>query len=381
MSRQLTLVIHALHTGGAERVLARLANHWAAAGDEVTVITLDAVESDRLELHPRVGRIGLDAMCPARSRWQGLLNNLGRLWRLRRSIRRAGARCVISFSDKMNVLTLLACRGLSVDVVIAERSHPTHQSLGPGWERLRRLAYPRCRALVAQTQAVAAVCRPLVGTRPIYVIPNPAVPPALPTSADPAPRAADVRRVMGLGRLSYEKGFDLLIRAFARVAAQHGRWTLQIVGDGEQRPRLEELVEQLGLQARVQLPGWSEQPEVLLAQADLFVLPSRYEGFPNALLEAMASGLPVISFACASGPREIIRPDVDGLLVPAEDVEALAAALDRLMADAAQRERLARRAGEVVTRFAESAFYEAWDQALTAVAQGVAKGVGSRYRS
>ena len=364
MSRKLTLVIHALHTGGAERVLARMANHWAAAGDEVTVITLDAVESDTLELHPQVGRIGLDAMRPATSRWQGVLNNLGRLWRLRRAIRQAGARPVISFTDKMNVLTLLACRGLSVDVVIAERSHPAHQALSPGWERLRRLTYPRCRALVVQTEAVAAACRALVGARPIYVIPNAAVPPAPPTSGIPAPRATGARRVLGLGRLSREKGFDLLIRAFARVSVQHGDWTLYIAGDGEQRSTLEDLIGELGLRERVQLPGWSEQPGVLLQQADLFVLPSRYEGFPNALLEAMANGLPVISFACDSGPSEILRDGLDGLLVPPENIEALAAALNRLMSDATERERLGRCAVEVVTRFAETAFYERWEQVL-----------------
>ncbi len=364
MSRQLTLVIHALHTGGAERVLARMANHWAAAGDEVTLITLDAVESDTLQLHPQVGRIGLDAMRPATSRWQGVLNNLGRLWQLRRAIRQAGARPVISFTDKMNVLTLLACRGLAVDVVIAERSQPAHQTLSPGWARLRRLTYPRCRALVVQTEAVAVACRALVGERPIYVIPNPAVPLAQPTPEFPAPRATGTRCVLCLGRLSREKGFDLLIRAFAQVAVQHGQWTLQIVGDGEQRSTLEDLIGELGLRGRVQLPGWSEQPGGLLQQADLFVLPSRYEGFPNVLLEAMASGLPVISFACDSGPSEIIRHDLDGLLIPPQDITALAAALDRLMSDATARERLGRRAVEVVARFAETAFYERWEQVL-----------------
>jgi GalNAc-alpha-(1->4)-GalNAc-alpha-(1->3)-diNAcBac-PP-undecaprenol alpha-1,4-N-acetyl-D-galactosaminyltransferase len=364
MSRKLTFVIHALHTGGAERVLARLANHWAAAGDEVTVITLDAVESDALALHPQVGRIGLEAMRLSRTRWQGLWNNLLRIWRLRRAIRRTGTRQVISFTDKMNVLTLLACVGLPVDVVIAERSHPFRQQLSPGWERLRRRMYPRCRAWVVQTAAVAESCGQLVGGKTVHVIPNAAVPPPAPSAAGKTAGTPPPRRVIAVGRLSREKGFDLLIRAFGRIAARQADWTLRILGDGEQRPVLEQLVADLQLADRVALPGWVDESASHLSQADLFVLPSRYEGFPNALLEAMAVGLPVISFACDSGPNEIIRPEVDGLLVPPEDVTALAAAMDRLMTDAAERERLGRRAVEVLTRFDEPTFFQRWEEVL-----------------
>jgi glycosyltransferase involved in cell wall biosynthesis len=169
-----------------------------------------------------------------------------------------------------------------------------------------------------------------------------------------------------MGRLSPEKGFDLLIRAFAQVAASHPDWSLQILGEGEHRPALEALVHAFQLGDRVRLPGWVDQPESLLQQAALFVLSSRYEGFPNALLEAMASGLTCISFDCDSGPVEIIRHEVDGLLVPAEDTDALARALERLMADEALRVRLALEATTVVARFGYDGVLEQWDRLVDA---------------
>jgi glycosyltransferase involved in cell wall biosynthesis len=279
---------------------------------------------------------------------------------LRQAIRAAGAKHVLSFTDRMNVLTLLACFGGPWDVIIAERSNPQRQWLGRVWEFLRRRTYPRCRAIVVQTEYVARYARSLVGTRPVYVIPNGVRPPATVR----APRSRE-RLIVAIGRLSREKGFDLLLRAFAQVASSHPDWSLQILGEGDERRALESLVHSLQLGDRVRLPGWVNEPEPILQHAAIFVLSSRYEGFPNALLEAMAAGLACISFACDSGPAEIVRHEVDGLLVPAEDVDALAHALDRLVTDEATRVRLAEAATDVVGRFSYDAFFDRWDKVLT----------------
>jgi glycosyltransferase involved in cell wall biosynthesis len=132
------------------------------------------------------------------------------------------------------------------------------------------------------------------------------------------------------------------------------------------------LARELRVEARVSLPGQVQHPATVLARADLFVLSSRYEGFPMALVEAMACGLAAIATDCPSGPREIVQDGVDAVLVPPEDVEALAATMDRLMADDAERQRMGARAGEVVERFGIERISTMWDELFAAARRSAA---------
>lgn len=361
MLRKLALVIHALNFGGAERVMASMANHWAEQDVDVTLLTLDATATDRFPVRDNVRRVGLGLLRESRHPWQAVWNNATRIRCLRRAIRDSGAQHVVSFTDKMNVLALLASAGRPWKTIIAERNDPRRQKMSRGWEFLRRRTYPRCSALVVQTESVAKYASCLVRNRPIYVIPNAVAPPA--GQLDPGQlERSDHLTLAAMGRLDAQKGYDLLIEAFARIAAKHFDWGLKIAGDGEERRTLERIIEAQGLADRVELCGWVDEPQSFLLNADVFVLSSRYEGFPNALLEAMACGLPVVSFDCLSGPGEIVRHEIDGLLVPAENVDALAQALDRLMSNPAERVVLGRNASEVSTRFGYEAFFRRWEQ-------------------
>jgi glycosyltransferase involved in cell wall biosynthesis len=359
------LVIPSLESGGAERVLARMANHWAEAGDDVTLVTLSSSANDTYSLEPRVRRIGLDLMRDSRQVAAALWNNLTRVRSLRRLLRKSRPDAVISFTDRMNVVTLLAARGLGLRIVVSERVDPSQHAAGRVWSLLRRWTYPRAAMIVVQTDTVREKVRAFAGACPVCVIPNAVSPPG-PEAVERAAIVRDPakRHIVAMGRLDPQKGFDLLIDAFTRMAAQFPQWSVRILGEGPERPRLEKLITDKKLGGRVTLCGWTAQPASALMGSDLFVLSSRYEGFPNALLEAMACGLPSIAFDCESGPAEIVRHETDGLLVPSGNVEQLAAAMSRLMSNDAVRARFGTAARAVCERFSSERFFERWEELL-----------------
>lgn len=360
---RITLVISTMRAGGAERVLSAMAAHWAEAGRAVTLITLAGRDEPPFyPLHPAVEWRPLGLLGASGGGAAALANNAGRLGALRRAVRASRPDAVISFLDRTNVLTLLATAGLGTPVVVSERIDPRHRVLGRSWRLLRHAVYPWAASVVAQTEEALAFFPPVVRRRGA-VIPNPVAVPA--GAAAPRPRRPDEHVVLAMGRLVPQKGFDMLLAAFAQ-AARPG-WSLEIWGEGPLRAELEATRDRLGLGDRVRLPGVTATPGAVMAAADLFVLSSRYEGFPNVLCEAMACGLPAVAFACPSGPAAIVRPGVDGVLVPPADPGALAAALARLMDDPAERKRLAARAPEVLNRFGTIKVMELWDALLESV--------------
>lgn len=352
-----------LWAGGAERVMSILANAWAGQGRDVTVLTLAASATDFYALAPSVRRVGLDVMADSAGLASALLNNARRGAAVRRAIRAARPEVVISFGEQNNVLALFATRGLRCPVIVSERVDPSQHPAGALWERLRRVSYPWADAVAVQTEAVAQWVAREIGPLRTAVIPNPVRPLAVPPGIERNPAAPTL---IAMGRLVHQKGFDLLIEAFARLADKHPAWRLTIVGEGALRGELEAQAARLA--ERVHFTGRVTEPEAHLGRADVFVLSSRYEGFPNVLLEAMSLGLPVVSFDCPSGPSAIIRHREDGVLVPAGDVSALAAALDGVMADTALRHRLGDNARAVVERFGTDSILARWDALMTEVA-------------
>ena len=172
--------------------------------------------------------------------------------------------------------------------------------------------------------------------------------------------------ILGAGRLIPLKGFNLLIRAFAHSGLYPG-WKLVILGDGPEKKKLESLIEKLGLTKHVSLPGMIKDVEKYYQMASIFVLSSKYEGFPNALAEAMGAGLACISFDCAFGPAEMILHNQNGMLINTGDVESLTNALVELANDKAKRTRLGNNARKIHERYAADRIMEQWDQVLQEV--------------
>jgi glycosyltransferase involved in cell wall biosynthesis len=182
-------------------------------------------------------------------------------------------------------------------------------------------------------------------------------------------RVADRHILLGVGRLEKQKGFDWLLEAFTALAQNYYDWNLVILGEGPERRALETQVQAAGLDGRVFLPGHAGNVGEWYERAHLYVMSSRFEGFPLTLAEALVHGLPAVSFDCDTGPRDIIRPEVDGLLVPPADVDALTAALDRLMGDGALRVQFAGRAVETRERFSMERTAGMWEELFAEVRQ------------
>ncbi|HEV8482258.1 MAG TPA: glycosyltransferase family 4 protein [Blastocatellia bacterium] len=380
----ITLVTSTLGGGGAERVVATMANHWAEKQRKVTILTtFSGNPSSNYALHPRVTHLQpgsppfsspivdsqesallLDLInsCSQPER-EALIPQATRILKLRRAILSTRPKVVISYMDFNNNCVLSATRDLSLPVIVSEHCDPNHNSIGEGWHRLRRRLYPQASCVTVLTEESLRFFSSIPGIRG-RVIPNPLTPSVF-SSSDEMPPQKNGKTLMAMGRLSSEKGFDLLLSAFSVLAARHPEWTLEILGEGPLRGHLESRIQKLGLAGRVRMPGFTLRPFDALRRADLFAMSSLCEGFPNALLEAMACGLAVVSFDCPSGPRHIIRNGVDGVLVPPRNDQAMAAALDRLMGDEAERKRLAARGPEVAERFGVERVMSMWEELIS----------------
>jgi glycosyltransferase involved in cell wall biosynthesis len=256
-----------------------------------------------------------------------------------------------------NVLTILAARGSGVRVIACEHTDPRHQKLNNFWSAMRITTYPLADAVTFLTSNVLERWKPWLSGR-ARLMPNP----VSVNATGEAVALKHPRNLVAAGRLIELKGFDMLIDAFAAIAGRHEDWGLTILGEGTMRAQLEQQVSEAGLTGQIELPGRVNNAHSWFAQSDIYVLSSRYEGLPCALCEAMGCGTPAVSFDCESGPRDIIRDGIDGVLVPSGDVPALATALDNLMNDEPRRDRLRSRATEVQQRFGMSQILELWDQ-------------------
>jgi len=381
-TRRIVIVVGSLAAGGAERVAATLANAWLNRGHEVWLVStyLGACAAAYL-LRPGVSVVLLSAAMSGHGFAPGLAT-LRKIRVLRRLLLNIKPDVVISFLTNVNVLTIIAHANSGIPLIISERTDPLHDSELPRALRIgRSLSYRFANALVVQSTAAAQrYGARLPGASRMTVIHNP-LPAELAASTTRARQDGEGGTVMAMGRLTPEKGYSRLVEAFASGLGDDRAWQLRIWGDGPLREDLQSLVDRLQLTDRVQLCGLTDQPWASLAGGQIFVLSSEYEGFPNAMLEAMALGLPCVAFDCPSGPRELADGGRAAILIAPGDVRALATALRELASDRELRRTLgARGAAFVRSEFAEAAVMADWD-ALIEEVTGRRAGDDQRVRS
>ena len=362
---KIMIVLPNLRHGGSERVAANIANFWAAQGKTVVVTTFEAPTRHDYPLRSEVEQVSLAFPGESVERYGTFLKLARRLWTFRRIVRTRAPDVVIGFMPSANVLVALACFGLKCRTIGSERAHPPQMPLMSVWKMVRRLTYRLLSVVVAQTRDTADWLRTNTSAGKIAIIPNPIKwpiasfePVVAPGSICPAGR----KILLAVGRLDHQKGFSHLLNAFAEISRTRPDWSLVILGDGPLRSDLRRQAEAAGIADRVLMPGYVGNVADWYQRASLFVLSSLFEGFPNVLAEAMAAGLPAVSFDCDTGPRDIVRSGIDGLLVPNGDVAAMSQALARLMDDEALRKQMAMRAVDVRETLSEPVVMRSWEQ-------------------
>jgi glycosyltransferase involved in cell wall biosynthesis len=369
---RIAFVLPTLGSGGAERVTVNLAKCLVEDGHAVAIVTLApaAAGSDAYAVPAGIERLDLGRASrdPHGGGGSGLGANLARIRALRGTLRRFGADAAVGMMTTCSVLVGIATIGTTIRAIGSERTHSPALPLSSAWEVARRYGYGLLDVMVVLTRETADWTRLNTRARNIEVIPNQLIwpIPGVPSGALPD-RALNPGRSMllAMGRLERQKGFDLLIDAFGRIARERPDWDLTIVGEGPLRNELESRIDAVGLTGRIALPGRSGDPARWYERADAFVMSSRFEGFPNALVEAMASGLACVSFDCTTGPSDLIAHGESGLLVRPLDVDALAEAMRCVTGDPAMRERLGQAARAVRERLAPANVMPHWHRLLS----------------
>jgi glycosyltransferase involved in cell wall biosynthesis len=259
--------------------------------------------------------------------------------RLQQLVHQRRPRRLLAMLSRTNMLTCLAAWDLPIRVVVSERNDPRLQHLPFPWNRLRPLLYGRADVVTANTSGVQEVLRRSpVPFRRLELLSNPL--PQAGHHGDLPPLVDRSREFLAVCRLVPQKGVDLLLAAFARMPETIRRqWTVRLVGDGPERAALEHQARELEIAHRVIFEGFQTNPTPYYLRAPIFVLPSRFEGMPNALLEAMGFGLVPIVTNASPGPLELVEDGVTGLVVTAGQPESLAMAMARLASDPALQDR------------------------------------------
>lgn len=360
---KLALLIHSLFGGGAERLMSELASRWSERY-EVHLITWAASHTDTYTVPTSVVRHGLNLQTPSRNRLSGLLANRRRVRTLRRTLGEIQPDLQLSFSDQMNIASLSSARAFSFPKIIAEHSDPSRQKLGTLWEIWRNRVYPTCDHCVVLTDEIRNHFRRWLPTDRISVIP-PAIRDFEPhETADPiAGSDNSPKTILFVGRLSPEKRLDVLIDAWRQLEADLPHWQLRIVGDGAEREALQQQAK--GLRAVI-FEGWTQSPERYFRAAHLFVLPSAYEGFPVALLEAMRWGVPSITTNCSSAIEQLNRTAACIATVAVGSVEQLRDSIRRFAHDPPLREEQGAAARQRALDFQWSRIGPRWDELIEA---------------
>lgn len=352
---KITLFIGSLYGGGAERVACNLANYLSNIGHTVNIITM-AESKQSYGLSNKVCNI---ILLKNVERKNTIFNFIIRWNRLKTILKNNNTDCYVVLLPVTTIMLLLLKKKTNAPVIAAERVDPSQYSHLK--KKALKILAKRADKFIFQTNEIRNWYGSSVKNESAVVIPN-AINPAF---IRPRYEGEREKIIVGVGRLTEQKNFSMLIDAFAELHKEFLDYKLIIYGEGPLKSALEHQVELLGISESVLLPGNEKDIISKLEIASMFVLSSRFEGMPNALMEAMALGVPCVSTDCGGGgARFLIRNGENGLLIPNEDKDAMVEAMKKILSDEKYSEELSKNAHKIIEFLAPDIIYKKWEETI-----------------
>lgn len=341
-------------SGGTENVSIMIANALADAGGyDICFISLfEEADKPFFDIDPRIGRY---TVYPVPT--HGIQHYFDTVKGLKRLVVQHGIDVLVDIDGILDMYSLPVKRSTGVRVVSWEHFN-YNQNPGVPYRKLtRRWAARKADAIVTLTKADKKLYEEHLHLRcPVVAIPNPMHTP------EPEPvYDAESRIIISSGRLTYQKGFDMLVDVAEQVLPGHPDWQWWILGEGEDRPMLERKIAEAGIGDQLILKGRVDDMDEYYRKSAMFVMTSRFEGLPMVLLEAKAYRLPIVSFDCETGPADVVQDGVNGDLVPPVQIDQMAQRVNRLIDEPERRDRYSRHAMDVALAFDLGNIVKQWE--------------------
>lgn len=356
--KKLAFVISSLSPGGAERVVSNLANNFVDNYD-VSIITIFN-DKPFYKLDHRIQIFNcLDEYENEKSKVKSAFIQLKSVSNIYSLLKKNQIDLVIGFMTTANIYSIFASRVAGISCIVSERIHPEYSNLSNFWSRVRKLIYPYANKIIVQTTAIKKYYLTFLEEAQLEIVKNP-----LSDSLIKKRKLNTIKKpiLLTVGRLSHQKNHKMLIEAFNEINLEN--WELHIVGEGRNRSEYEALISNYNLNDRVKLIGNVTNIEDYYNTSSIFAFTSNFEGFPNALTEAMAFGLPCISTDCPSGPSELIKDGVNGFLIPVGDKNQLKEKLTLLVNNLKLRETIGEKAMKSTAAFEAKNVTLVWNELI-----------------
>lgn len=358
---KINFLISSLSGGGAEKVLTTLAKEFAVNGNDVAIISLEK-RPQFYQIDENIKLIKID------NKGKGKIKeNISDFKEIRKFLKTRKADISISFLSRCNLMTIIANTGLKNRVVVCDRNNPLREHSVKAF-KLSCFIYQFATAISVQTEQIKSFYPKKLQDK-IFVIENPLDMEALSKQLGDTHTDRE-KTIVSMGRLEPQKDFKTLIEAYSEIASKYSDWKLKIYGIGDMKDELQMLIDSKNMSDKIMLCGRTEKPYLALREAEIFVLSSNYEGFPNVLCEAMYAGCACISSDCVSGPRELIVNGENGLLFDVGDKTQLKSDIEKLINNENLRKSFSDKAYETTKRLSVNNIFTKWNNKVEELIKG-----------